>query len=126
MLNATTYNPMKLAQEVQGIVSRGTLRKYYRAARSGKWYPNLLKATGRRLPRWVRPLIADRGYSSDPFRAEVCWRRVEPIIPYPKNRHKGEKGLLWLDRRSFYSVEQTCSIETHSNAFVVTEFESLI
>jgi uncharacterized Fe-S cluster-containing radical SAM superfamily protein len=38
MLNAATYNPVKLAQKVEEIVSRGTFRKYYRAARSGRWY----------------------------------------------------------------------------------------
>ena len=61
--------------------------------------PNLLKATRRKLPRGVKHLTADRGYSSDPFRAEVRRRGIEPIIPYRINQHKGEKGLLRIDRR---------------------------
>jgi len=60
--------------------------------------PSLLKATRRKLPRGIRHIIADRGYSSDPFRAEVHRRGIEPIIPCRVNQHKGEKGLLRIDR----------------------------
>jgi len=60
--------------------------------------PNLLKATRRKFPRGVKHLIADRGYSSDPFRAEVRKRRIEPIIPYRNNQRIGESGLLRIDR----------------------------
>ena len=59
---------------------------------------NLLKATRRKLPRSIKHLIADRGYSSDPFRAEVRKRRMEPIIPYRNNQRIGESGLLRIDR----------------------------
>jgi len=44
MSNTLTYNPMKLAQEVKAIVSRGNLRKYYRSARSGRWYGGIATA----------------------------------------------------------------------------------
>lgn len=60
--------------------------------------PSLLKGVGRALPGGVKHLIADRGYSSDPFRNEVRRRRMEPVIPYRANQHKGEKGLLRIDR----------------------------
>lgn len=59
---------------------------------------NLLKATRRKLPRGVRHLTGDRGYSSDPFRAEVWKRRIEPIIPYRSNQHIGMKGVLRIDK----------------------------
>ena len=61
--------------------------------------PKLLKATRRKLPKGIEHLIADRGYSSDPFRAEVHKRRIEPIIPYRNNQHEGERGILRIDRR---------------------------
>jgi uncharacterized Fe-S cluster-containing radical SAM superfamily protein len=44
MLNAMTYNPLKLAREVERIVTRGILRKYYRTARSGRWYGGIATA----------------------------------------------------------------------------------
>ena len=59
--------------------------------------PALLKGMRRTLPRGVQHLVADRGYSSDPFRTEVWRRHVEPVIPYRANQHKGEKGLLRID-----------------------------
>jgi len=61
--------------------------------------PNLLKTTPRKLPNGIKHLIADRGYSSDPFRAEIRKSRIEPIIPYRSNQHKNEKGLLRIDKR---------------------------
>lgn len=60
--------------------------------------PSLLKGTRRILTRGVKHLIADRGYSSDPFRRQVRRRRIEPVIPYRANQHKGERGLLRIDR----------------------------
>jgi uncharacterized Fe-S cluster-containing radical SAM superfamily protein len=32
------YNPKKLAEEIEKIVAKDTLRKYYRVARPGQWY----------------------------------------------------------------------------------------
>jgi transposase len=60
--------------------------------------PALLKGMRRTLPRGVKHITADRGYSSDPFRTEVWRRHMEPVIPYRANQHKGEKGLLRIDR----------------------------
>jgi len=38
------YDPLKLAWEVEGIVTRGSLRKYYRVARPGRWYGGIATA----------------------------------------------------------------------------------
>jgi transposase len=59
---------------------------------------NLLKATWRKLPRSIKHLMADRGYSSDRFRAEAWKRKMEPIIPYRNNQRIGESSLLRIDR----------------------------
>jgi len=32
------YNPKKIAEEIEKIVVKDTLRKYYRVARPGQWY----------------------------------------------------------------------------------------
>jgi len=60
--------------------------------------PNLLRATRRVLPRGIEHVMGDRGYSSDRFRREVCRRSMEPIIPYRSNQHRGERGLLRIDK----------------------------
>jgi IS5 family transposase len=60
--------------------------------------PELLKATRRELPRGIEHTMADRGYSSDGFRKEVRRRSMEPIIPYRSNQHRGERGLLRIDK----------------------------
>jgi len=51
--------------------------------------------------RFVRTkrLVADSQYSSKAFREKCAKKGVEPIIPYPANQRKGEKGLLRVDRK---------------------------
>ncbi len=39
-----TYDPLKLAQELEIIVTRGNLKKYYRTARAGQWYGGIATA----------------------------------------------------------------------------------
>ncbi|MDI6883588.1 MAG: radical SAM protein [Hadesarchaea archaeon] len=38
------YDPLRLAREIEGIVAAGTLRKYYRTARAGRWYGGIATA----------------------------------------------------------------------------------
>jgi len=38
------YNPIKLAEEIEKIVVKGTLRKYYRLSRPGRWYGGIATA----------------------------------------------------------------------------------
>ena len=38
------YDPIKLAQEIEKIVVRGILKKYYRTARAGQWYGGIATA----------------------------------------------------------------------------------
>ena len=59
---------------------------------------NLLKATRKRL-KDIKHLIADRGYSSDPFRKEVRKKRIEPIIPYSNKQRVHWKGILRIDKQ---------------------------
>jgi uncharacterized Fe-S cluster-containing radical SAM superfamily protein len=40
----TLYDPLALAEETEKIVVKGRLRKYYRKARSGKWYGGISSA----------------------------------------------------------------------------------
>ena len=58
--------------------------------------PSLLEKTLRH--RGVRRLVADKQYSSKRFRETVTDRGVEPVIPYPRNQRRGEKGLLRVDK----------------------------
>lgn len=39
-----SYDPLRLAREIEGIVARGGLRKYYRTARAGRWYGGIATA----------------------------------------------------------------------------------
>jgi len=39
-----SYDPMKLAQEIERIAVKGDLRKYYRTARAGQWYGGIATA----------------------------------------------------------------------------------
>lgn len=39
-----SYDPLKLAREVESVVTRGSLRKYYRTARPGRWYGGIATA----------------------------------------------------------------------------------
>ncbi|NWG09960.1 MAG: radical SAM protein [Nitrososphaerales archaeon] len=38
------FDPLKLAQEIEGIVTEGILRKYYRTSRPGQWYGGIATA----------------------------------------------------------------------------------
>lgn len=38
------YDPLQLAREIEGVVVAGFLRKYYRTARSGRWYGGIATA----------------------------------------------------------------------------------
>lgn len=38
------FDPVKLAKEIEGRVVKGTMRKYYRTARSGRWYGGIATA----------------------------------------------------------------------------------
>ncbi|MEM3519936.1 MAG: radical SAM protein [Candidatus Hadarchaeales archaeon] len=38
------YNPLELAREIENIVTKGPLRKYYRTARAGRWYGGIATA----------------------------------------------------------------------------------
>jgi len=39
-----SYDPLRLAREIEGIVATGALRKYYRTARAGRWYGGIATA----------------------------------------------------------------------------------
>jgi uncharacterized Fe-S cluster-containing radical SAM superfamily protein len=47
VLTAALYNPIKLASEIEKIVTVGVSRKYYRVARPGRWYGGIATADSR-------------------------------------------------------------------------------
>lgn len=49
------FDPIKLAKEVEKVVTRGELRRYYRAARPGRWYGGIATADSHR-PAMLRML----------------------------------------------------------------------
>ena len=59
--------------------------------------PLLHKA--RKRSRKVKRIVADSQYSSEAFRSEIKRLGAEPVIPYPRNQRKGEKGVLRVDKR---------------------------
>ncbi|MEM2123167.1 MAG: radical SAM protein [Candidatus Bathyarchaeia archaeon] len=44
MFRVMLYDPLRLAAEVEGIVAKGRLRRYYRVARPGRWYGGIATA----------------------------------------------------------------------------------
>jgi len=57
----------------------------------------LRKAT--RHKRRVKHLVADTQYSSRVLRDLANRHGIEPVIPYPKNQRRGEKGVLRVDKK---------------------------
>ena len=58
---------------------------------------SILHNAKRTLGRGLRILVADRGYSSDPYREYARRLRIEPTIPYTNRQRKDLKGVLRLD-----------------------------
>jgi len=50
----------------------------------------------RRKVHWV---VADSQYSSEAFRSEIKRLGAEPVVPYPRNQRRGEKGVLRVDKK---------------------------
>ena len=59
--------------------------------------PLLRKVRKRR--RRLRSIVADSQYSSEGFRCEIKRLGAEPVIPYPRNQRRGEKGVLRVDKK---------------------------
>jgi len=59
--------------------------------------PLLRKA--RKHRRKVKNVVADSQYSSEAFRSEIKRLGAEPVIPYPRNQMRGEKGVLRVDKK---------------------------
>jgi IS5 family transposase len=59
---------------------------------------NILYRAKRTLRHRIRRLVADRGYSSDPYREYVRRLRIEPIIPYTNRQRLGLKGVLRIGK----------------------------
>ena len=58
----------------------------------------LLRKTLRRK-REVRNVVADSQYSSEGLRSEIKRLGAEPVVPYPRNQRRGEKGVLRVDKK---------------------------
>jgi IS5 family transposase len=53
-----------------------------------------VRTTGKRM----ETLVADSQYSCRKLRAQVSLHGASAVIPYPANQHRGEKGLLSVDK----------------------------
>jgi len=58
----------------------------------------LLGKVGKRRRR-LRSIVADSQYSSEGLRSEIKRLGAEPVIPYPRNQRRGEKGILRVDKK---------------------------
>jgi len=58
----------------------------------------LLRKTRKRR-RKVKCVVADPQYSSEAFRCEIRRLGAEPVVPYPRNQRRGEKGILRVDKK---------------------------
>lgn len=58
----------------------------------------LLRRVGKHRHR-IRSTAADSQYSSEAFRCGIKRLGAEPVIPYPRNQRRGEKGVLRVDRK---------------------------
>lgn len=71
----------------------------------------VLPENGRKVPVWIRRLVLDRAYDSDPLRTRLLARGIEMICPHRKNRKKTKtqdgRKLRRYKRR--WKVERTFS-----------------